>query len=317
MTTMPTDRQSWVEKLEKSVADLHKTEPDKQGEIYFLVMEDKHIGKIVGCAAVYAGVGLNRPFYSYKLSTLTTSSQKLDMTIYTRILHLVNDYTGATELGSLFLLPEYRRDGIGRFLSRSRLMLLADFKERFNELVFAEMRGWLDEHDRSPFWEHLGRKFFGLSYQRADFLSAVDGSQFISDLMPKYPVYLDLLPQEAQQVVGKANVNTEPALNILKKEGFRYTGYVDIFDAGPCVQTNIDQIKTINESQRVTLAQLSERESDLAGEPSYLISKAQLDDYRIVRAPARVLVNGGLMTSQETAALLDAEPGTRLRIVKV
>ena len=37
----------------------------------------------------------------------------------------------------------------------------------------AEMRGWQDENGRSPFWDHLGSKFFGLRFESADHLSAV------------------------------------------------------------------------------------------------------------------------------------------------
>jgi arginine N-succinyltransferase len=115
MTSMPTDRQSWIDKVDRSIADFARETPKRDGDIYFMVLEDISINKIVGCCAVYAGIGIQRPFYSYKLSTITTSSERLDLTVYTRVLSLVNDFTGATEIGSLFLLPEYRRDGIGMF----------------------------------------------------------------------------------------------------------------------------------------------------------------------------------------------------------
>ena len=314
MTSMPSNRQSWVDKIERSIADFERTEARKNGDIYFMVLEDATSKKIVGSGAVYAGIGLERPFYSYKLSTITTSSEKLDLTVTTRVLHLVNDFTGATEIGSLFLRPEYRRDGIGKFLSRSRFLLLADFPERFDDVVFAEMRGWLDKHSKSPFWDSLGHKFFGLSFQKADFISAVDGFQFISDLMPKYPVYVDLLSEEAQSVIGKPHDDAAGAFRILKSEGFRYSGYVDIFDAGPSIQTPIDQIKSVanSELRKVNMVVPTQ---ELADQTSYLISNGQLQNYRMTRSPLMIDANGELSISQDTAASLNLESGDTARIL--
>jgi len=318
MTSMPSDRQSWVDKLDRSIADFQRPEPRKDGDIYFLVLEDLSTNKIVGTGAVYAGIGIKRPFYSYKLATLTNSSEKLDLTVHTRVLNLVNDFSGTTEIGSLFLLPEYRRDGIGKFLSRARFLLLADFPERFDETIFAEMRGWLDENDNSPFWEHLGRKFFGLSFQKADYISAVDGFQFISDLMPKYPVYLDLLPEEAQEVIGKPHKAAAGAFNILKKEGFQYTGYIDIFDAGPSVKTALPQIKTIAESRIVTLSKICDGDLDNyehAAE-SYIMSNSRLDDYRMMRSQLTILEDDKVAISSDAARAIGLKVGDTFRAVR-
>ena len=318
MTSMPTDRQSWIDKLERSVEDFNNEIPNRNGDIYFMVLEDLTTDKIVGSGAVYAGIGLQRPFYSYKMATITTSSEKLDLTVYTRILNLVNDFTGTTEIGSLFLLPEYRRDGIGKFLSRSRFLLLADFPDRFDETVFAEMRGWLDENDNSPFWDALGHKFFGLSFQKADFISAVDGFQFISDLMPKYPVYLDLLPEEAQDVIGKPHKDAAPAFKILQNEGFRYSGYVDIFDAGPSVQTSLVNIKTVKDSEDVKLASIIDETEDetLANADSFIMSNSQLRNYRMTRAPLIRIDDLQVAISKVAADALQLKPGGSLKIVK-
>lgn len=315
MTSMPTDRKSWEDKLSRSISDFKDPDPKKNGDIYFMVLEDLNTHQIVGSGAVYAGIGLHRPFYSYKLSTISTSSEKLNLTVHTRILSLVNDFSGTTEIGSLFLLPEYRRDGIGKFLSRSRFLMLADFPERFDETIFAEMRGWLDENDNSPFWEHLGRKFFGLSFQKADFISAVDGFQFISDLMPKYPVYLDLLPEAAQNVIGKPHAAAAGAFSILKKEGFRYSGYVDIFDAGPSVKTRLKGIKTVAESLDLVVNKILP-DADLEGNDSYILSNSRLSDYRMTRAPLIYRNDENYCAiSTSTAEILKLNEGDALRAV--
>lgn len=318
MTTMPVDKGSWVEKLERSCKDFSRSANGGSGEIYLFVLEDWELGEVVGCAAIYAGVGLNKPFYSYKLSTLTNSSPLLDLTAHSRLLYLVNDYQGGTELGSLFVASDYRRDGIGTLLSRSRLLFLADFKSRFNHLVFAELRGWLDENEQSPFWNCLGQNFFGLSYQKADFLSAIHGSQFISDLMPKYPVYLDLLPNEAQTVVGKPNIDAQGALHILQKEGFKYTGYVDVFDAGPCVQTELDSIATVRTSQDVVLAEIVDSEcSNGFSDHFYMVSNSCINGYRVIKTRITLLGDRCIGLPQKAAAMLNVEQNSLLRIAEV
>ncbi len=319
MTSMPTDGPTWQAKLTRSVQSFSRAAERPQGDVYFLVMQDTETDSLVGSCAVYAGVGLDRPFYSYKLSILTTTSQQLNMTVHMRVLHLVNDFTGATELGSLFLLPEHRHRGQGRFLSLCRLMLIADFPSRFSDQVFAEIRGWFDENEQSPFWEHLGRKFFGVTYQKADFMNAVDGTQFISDLMPKYPVYLDLLPKAAQDVVGRVNRDAVPALKILEQEGFQDTGYVDMFDAGPTVQCRRDLIRTVKDSRVARVAELID---DPAPPPvdqstACIISNARLDDYRLVLQPMQSPAEDRVAIGREAAEGLQVKVGDTLRYIRL
>lgn len=75
-------------------------------------------------------------------------------------LFLSNDHTGSSELCTLFLDPDWRKEGNGYLLSKSRFMFMAAFRDKFNEKVVAEMRGVIDEHGYSPFWQSLGKRFF-------------------------------------------------------------------------------------------------------------------------------------------------------------
>ena len=313
MTSMPTDESRWQDRLERSTRDFKVETPEMNHDEYFMLVEDINAKAIVGSGAIYAGIGVSVPFYSYKLNTIVSSSEKLDVTMKTRILHLVNDYTGATEVGSLFVSPDYRRDGIGKFVSRARMLLLADFPERFDPRVFAELRGWTDAQGKSPFWEHLGRKFFDLSFRKADFISAVEGWQFISDLMPKHPVYLDLLPQEAQDVVGKPHDHGVGAVKILEREGFRYSEYIDIFDAGPCVECQLQNIKTVANSRVRSV--LKQSTAKLEDAPSFIMSNGNRKDYRITRAKA-IEEGDNVSIDAHTMDLLHVKAGDSIRIVE-
>ena len=101
--------------------------------------------------------------------------------------------------------------------------------------IIAEMRGVSDEEGHSPFWQWLQEHFFTIDFPTADHLIGIGNKVFISELMPKHPIYANLLGKEAQEVIGQVHEKTKPALKLLEKEGFEHRGYVDLFDAGPTV----------------------------------------------------------------------------------
>ncbi len=312
MTSMPDDRQMWQRRLEQAEASFSDGFDQEIGT-YFMVMEDDERGEVVGSTAIYTGVGRRQPFYSYKLSTLVNYSSNLDRTVTHQVLHLVNDYTGATEIGSLYLAPDYRRDGNGAYISRSRYLLLATLRERFADVVIAEMRGWQDASGNSPFWEHLGKKFFGIGFQNADYMNAVNGTQFISDLMPRYPIYLDLLPDDARAVIGRPHEDSARALSLLRREGFYCADYVDIFDGGPTVQCRTDEIHSVRAVVPATVSEVAS-ERELADAPTLLLSNGNIERYRVVRQPAR-LVDDGLVIGAATANALGCERGSSLAVL--
>lgn len=123
-------------------------------------------------------------------STGTTLSRRRwftpqkELNVYNALptLFLSNDHTGSSELCTLFLDPDWRKEGNGYLLSKSRFMFMAAFRDKFNDKVVAEMRGVIDEHGYSPFWQSLGKRFFSMDFSRADFLCGT-GQTFIAELM--------------------------------------------------------------------------------------------------------------------------------------
>jgi len=314
MTSMPADKQAWMDKITASAEAFDSQKEPQETSTYFMVLEDTETGHLAGTTAIYTGVGLNRPFYSYKISTLVNSSSDLGLIRQTRVLSLVNDYTGATEIGSLYLLPEYRKPGVGQFLSRARFLTLADFPERFGNQVIAELRGWQDENGRSPLWENLGKPFFDIEFQDAVNTAALKGTQFISDLMPKYPIYIDLLPDEAQTVIGKPHDSSAPALHMLKKEGFQFSGYVDLFDGGPSVQSETSQIHSVKSSQTGSFQIVSKLSETCE---RYLISNGDLDNYRVALAPALLQDDGSLLIEADVQTQLNMQTGQSIRYIRM
>lgn len=250
---------------------------------YLLVMEDTEADVILGVSAVYPGIGQPFGFFSYHVDRLVQHAPTIEYHLDCSILNLSNAYTGLTEIGTLAVDPELRGAGAGKMLAKARYLLMASFPELFADRVIAEMRGWQDADGSSPFWNAVGRRFFGLDFAEADALSAVQGAEFIANLMPKFPIYLDLLPDDAREIVGRPHDTSAIAMSMLMKEGFRFENYIDVFDAGPQVIAPLSEIQTVKHS---TVAQLQTPRSEgthLGGEADLLVCSTVLEDFRLVR----------------------------------
>ena len=306
-TSLPEDEPTLRQRLDLSKASF-------AGEVappeawYTLMLEDSETGGIDGVAGVKAGVGLKRPFFSFRVVTLAQSSPTLDMRFDHQALVLVNECAGWSEVGSLFLRPEKRKGGAGRLLAQSRYMLIGIEPSRFAEMVLAELRGWFDDDGMCPFWEHVAHKFFRLDFDEADRMSASTNGQFILDLAPRHPIYTGLLPQAACESIGKVHRDGEAARAMLEREGFRYQGLVDLFDAGPTLAAPRDEIRTVKEARRLTV-RLGE---DAFGEEA-LVSTAEIGRFRAVRTPVLVDHEHAVL-SREAAGVLGVRDGETVKV---
>lgn len=277
ITSLPQDDAVMHRKIEHAVQSFAGKPPRPDQHTFLFVLEDQATGRIVGTTGIKARVGLSEPYYSYKLSTLVQANS--DLGIYTRqkVLHMVNDFTGATEIGALFLHTEYRRHGLGAFLSRVRFLIMAEFPDLFADTVVAEIRGTHDNNGESPFYNNLARHFFQMPFDQADCSYATKGNQFISDLMPRYPVYVTLLSPAAQEVIGVPFEESRPAARLLMQEGFSYEGYVDLFDAGPTLQAERQRIATVCGSRKAAVAAVTPTRAEtqfmIANPPGGLASR--------------------------------------------
>jgi len=276
---------------------------------YLFVLEDDD-QQVVGISALSGAIGLREPWYNYRLGLTVRSVPELGIERQIPTLFLSNEMTGQSEICSLFLRPEQRRGTNGRLLSTARLLFVAEFPHLFGDKLIAELRGRADEQGCSPFWNSLGRHFFKMDFSHADHLSGLGNKPFIAELMPRQPLYTCLLTEQAQAVIGKAHENTEPALSILRGEGFAHQGYIDIFDGGPVIEAEIGKIRTVRESQVLPL--LVGTPDDDA--PIWLIHNRRMESCRITAAPGR-LVAGCLLVNRLTAKRLQLQPGDSVRAV--
>ncbi|WP_115717200.1 arginine N-succinyltransferase [Gallaecimonas mangrovi] len=310
-TSLPVNEERLAAKIAHSEAsfELSDAECDQGEQGYLLVMEDTHTGDVVGTTALEARVGQADAFWHYKLGTAVHSSPALGVHKELKTLTLCNDYSGVSELCTLFLSESHRQGFNGRLLSKCRFLFLAEFRERFAETVIAEMRGVSDGSGVSPFWNWLQQHFFDMEFPQADYLSGLGKKTFIAELMPRYPVYVDMLPKAAQEVIGHVHAKTRPALKLLMAEGFRWRGYVDVFDAGPTVECDIDQINAIRESERLEVAI-----GDASDGVQTMIANTHLQQFRCTLAQARHQ-KGDLVIDQDTADALGVKAGDWVRAI--
>ncbi len=276
---------------------------------YMFVLEDDD-GRVLGISAIAGGVGLRESWYNYRVGLTVCASQELGIHRQVPTLFLANDLTGHSELCSLFLHADHRTGLNGRLLSKARLLFIAEFREQFGDKIIAEMRGVSDEQGRSPFWECLGRHFFRMEFSQADYLTGVGNKAFIAELMPRFPLYTCFLSEAAREVIGRVHPDTEPALAMLKSEGFSYQGYVDIFDAGPAIEAETAKIRAIRDSQLLVLA-IGTPGDDA---PVYLVHNRKQADCRITAARARMAA-GTLVVDPLTAKRLRLNVGDQVRAV--
>lgn len=314
MTTFPADRATLAYKIETAVASFSgHCEP--KDAVYLMALEDSDSKELLGVSAVYPAIGSPFGFFSYHLDRLVLHSPLMDSGIDCAILNLSNAYSGATEIGTLAVRPDARKFGIGKILARARYMLIATFPELFSDRVIAEMRGWQNALGDSPFWSAVGERFFKMDFAAADRLSAIKGAEWIANLMPKFPIYLDLLPEEAKACVGRAHDTSAIAMAMLIQEGFLFENYVDVFDAGPQVVAQAAKIKTIATSALYDVGQDS---AQFGAPQTMLVCTSDLANFRLVQCEAKI-TGDGLSTERQIA--LDAttlrhlnwQAGTRFR----
>lgn len=305
-TNLPPDRKALTAKLARASEAYGNSEEgdpkNPKDELFVLVLEDTATGEVRGTAQIFTSVGHQWPFYSYRMATLTQHSQELGRTFRAEMLNLVTDLEGSSEVGGLFLHPSERAGGLGMLLARSRYLFIAMHRKRFGDKILAELRGVIDERGGSPFWDGVAGRFFGMSFQEADYFNAINGNQFIADLMPKHPVYIAMLPETARSAIGLPHPSGRAAMRMLEEEGFAYEGYVDIFDGGPTMTARTDRVRSICEAKEIQVAHIRAPEGS-GSMAKALVATGKLADYRCTFAEIAVSDEGLTLDPIAAAAL--------------
>ena len=316
MTTLKPDRAMLRQRLDIACASFAGTIPLEQRD-YLFALEDTTSGTLAGVSAIKSAVGLDEPFYNYRVGTLVHSSSDLGVFSRMETLYLSNDLTGCSELCTLFLRPTYRTGNNGRLLSRSRFLFIAQFPHLFDKKLIAELRGVQDENGRAPFWEGLGRHFFRIDFARADDLTSLGKKSFIAELMPRHPLYVAYLPEDARAAIGQVFCDTAPVRRLLEAEGMNYEGYCDIFDAGPVLQGRVSELRAMKESVLAQVrapgyAEAAAADAAAADAAPWLVANTSLSDFRVIVADGAPVDGGIVLDAAQRQALRTGDDPVRV-----
>ncbi len=303
-TNLPPDRPSLMAKLERTAASFARIADAPGDDLFFFILENTRTGEVRGTCQIFSQIGNTWPFYSYRIGAMSQFSKELNRTFRAETLTLSTDLDGTSEVGGLYLHPNERSGGLGMLLARSRYLFIKTHRARFADRTIAELRGAQDQAGGSPFWDGVAGRFFGMSFQEADGFNAVHGNQFIADLMPKHPIYLAMLPENALAVLGKPHASGRAAMRMLENEGFVYENYVDIFDGGPTMCAQTDQIATIKHAQSANVVAVA-----AASGTKSLVATGEMAQFRACYAQTEA-TDGGIFLEAEAAAMLGVGPGS-------
>lgn len=302
MVNLPKNRKLLEEIIDESLASFQSGIKAPTNETYLFVLEDVETGEIGGTSAIISRAGVKYPLLYFKIEH-DHSSQKPVSYLKPEI-----KKNAGSEICGLFLKQSFRNSGLGKMLSLSRFMFIAAFLYRFQPEVFAEMHGFTTENDQNPFWDAIGRHFFDADYPSLMKLLETDRDK-LTKAFPHHPIYISLLSEHDQQMIGKVHPNSLPAMQMLKHEGFNEVNEVDFFDGGPHIKAKTTEIKTIKQSV-VAVAEIAE--TRLENGKNCLISNDCLK-FRACMAKVRIESQKRVTLDKNTAKNLLVDPGDHIR----
>ena len=277
MTTLPKSKQEVKERINWSISSINKKKLSDSKDCYLFVLQENK--KIIGISAIYTSVSKNGSSIFFRRKKKKISSKSLNFTKDLDVIQLYKVKKAYTELGTLFLHPNFRGKGRGSLLSLARFKFMALWSERFNNNIVAEIRGKVDKDNQSIFWKYFSKYFFNEELFNNDEISYIDNS-FITESIPKHPFLVDPLNKKAQIIIGKPNDNAYPAFKMMQSQNFEPNGLVDIIDAGPCLDCRINNIELIKTNKIVKVQSFGVPKKDYIG----LISNTTLKNFRVVRS---------------------------------
>lgn len=255
LLNLPADERIINEKIQRSQKSFRGESPSADEAEYFFVLEDAEKKKVIGTSLVLAKHGTEDfPHTYFDIRKKEKYSKELGVGFIHQTLTMCFDYDGPTEIGGLLVSDAYRGrpEKLGKQISLIRFLYMGMHRQRFENRILCELTPPLSSEGRSEFWEGLGRKFTGLPYQEADYLSR-HNKEFIKNLFPEEEIYTCILDAKARYVIGRVGLSTMPAKHLLESIGFKYLNQIDPFDGGPHYGAELDEIPLVKKCKSYEL----------------------------------------------------------------
>jgi arginine N-succinyltransferase len=218
---------------------------------FVFILWDGETGRAAGTSMIVAQLGRRgAPYIYFDVQSEEKYAASVDKHFHHRLLRIGFSYDGPTEIGGLVVAPDYRKapERLGLLISYVRFLFIAIRRKQFRDELLAELLPPLEPDGRSYLWEAVGRRFTDMSYPEADLLSS-ENKDFIRDLFPRDPIYVNLLSAEAQAVIGQVGAQTKGVEKMLRRIGFKYMNRVDPFDGGPHFTAPTDEVTLVKSTR--------------------------------------------------------------------
>jgi arginine N-succinyltransferase len=311
VTSLPKQSGLLRKKLDRALASFNSTEPCDDG-LYLFVLEDTSTGELGGTCAINAKTLGSEDGYVFRVEELIYPRTSLPTPKTVRILQPIQRKIYETEIGGLYLLPKYRKGGLGRLLSLSRFLFIASHPDRFQPTVIAEMRGRIENNMTCPFWDGIGRHFLKLPFNRM-VAEVANNPALLTQIIPRFPIYVSLLPVATQRAIGKTHKNTTAALSMLEREGFKYTYEIGVFDGGPKIAAAKQAIRTVAMSQQAIVKELS----ILPFEGNRALICNERLDFRCSNCTVKELDGNNVRIHLDVGTVLQVKPGDQVRYISL
>ena len=113
-----------------------------------------------------------------------------------------------------------------------------------------------------------------------------------------------MLDEEAKKVIGMPHPTGRAAMRMLENEGFRYDGYVDIFDGGPTMVARTDDVKSVKEAKPLKITSTTLEEGERA-----LLATGRLSSFRSCYGARALGDEGEIAIDAQAADVLDVKIG--------
>ena len=311
VTSLPDDGERLRDKILDSCTSFEHQVQNPGPESYCFVLEDQATRNVVGCSEILATAGLGEPFYSLRNRHFNSTSRELNIEHEVPALSVCQDLSSHTLLRGFHIDTALQRKACAELLSRARLLFIAAHPRRFAEAVITEIVGYSTENGDSPFWDAVGKHFFDLPYAEAERLCGLESRGFLAELMPQYPIYVPMLPQAAQDCIGRIHPEGQEAFDILTREGFEINNYIDLFDGGPTLFARTAGIRSIVHSH-IAVARPG---SAIDARGRYLVSNDSLENYRAIVAELDYIPGQPVSLDERMCAALKVREGSLIRLI--
>jgi arginine N-succinyltransferase len=308
MRSLPKSKPRLMQKIAQSIDSFKKAKTLPERERYIFVLEETLTGELAGTCSIWTAKATYWQERFYRIETSPSTCPWTGAVQEVKTLNVVLPQEDLSESGSLYLNPSFRHQGVGPLISLSRFLFAAGHLNRFFPKIVAELRGVIHPDQTAPFWDSIGRHFCDASF--AEVMTHLDrDNSVIAKILPAYPIYISLLPQEVQQTIGTIHDSTSGALAMLMKEGFKMTNDIDLFDGGPKVEANLTDLHVVKESQMIVLGEVSMKSI----EGVTCLFSNDLLDFRACYGTMQVKSNGEAILTKEVAVALNLAPGDSFR----